>query len=218
MKLGIIDYGSGNLHSVEHALVHAAADLKGISSIERITTADALTRCDQIVLPGVGHFADCRNGLMAVDGMVDVLHDSVVVRGLPFLGICVGMQLLADEGYEGQVTEGLGWIAGCVRPLCRSSQIDGAPELKIPHMGWNTLHEKIDHPVLAGLDKAAQAYFVHSYFFETASPNMVITTTDYGTDIPAVVGRDNILGTQFHPEKSQQVGQQILRQFLLWRP
>ena len=218
MKLGIIDYGSGNLHSVEHAFVHAAADLKGVSSIERITTVDALTRCDQIVLPGVGHFADCRNGLMAVDGMVDVLHDAVMVRGLPFLGICVGMQLLADEGYEGQVTEGVGWIAGCVRPLSRSSQPDGAPELKIPHMGWNTLHEKIEHPVLAGLDKAAQAYFVHSYFFETASPNMVIATTDYGTDIPAVVGRDNILGTQFHPEKSQQVGQQILRQFLLWRP
>ena len=218
MKLGIIDYGSGNLHSVQHALVHAAADLKGISSIERITTADALTRCDQIVLPGVGHFADCRNGLMAVDGMVDVLHDAVTVRGLPFLGICVGMQLLADEGYEGQVTEGFGWIAGCVRPLCRSSQPDGAPELKIPHMGWNTLRKKIEHPVLAGLDNAAQAYFVHSYFFETASPNMVIATTDYGTDIPAVVGRDNILGTQFHPEKSQQVGQQILRQFLLWRP
>ena len=184
MKLGIIDYGSGNLHSVEHALVHAAADLKGISSIERITTADALTRCDQIVLPGVGHFADCRNGLMAVDGMVDVLHDAVMVRGLPFLGICVGMQLLADEGYEGQVTEGFGWIAGCVRPLSRSSQPDGAPELKIPHMGWNTLHEIIEHPVLAGLDKAAQAYFVHSYFFETASPNMVIATTDYGIDIP----------------------------------
>ena len=218
MKLGIIDYGSGNLHSVEHALVHAAADLKGISSIERITTADALTRCDQIVLPGVGHFADCRNGLLAVDGMVDVLHDAVMVRGLPFLGICVGMQLLADEGYEGQVTKGFGWIAGCVRPLSRSSPPDSAPELKIPHMGWNTLHEKIEHPVLAGLDKAAQAYFVHSYFFETASPNMVIATTDYGTDIPAVVGRDNILGTQFHPEKSQQVGQQILRQFLLWRP
>lgn len=218
MKLGIIDYGSGNLHSVEHAFVHAAADLKGVSSIERITTVDALTRCDQIVLPGVGHFADCRNGLMAVDGMVDVLHDAVMVRGLPFLGICVGMQLLADEGYEGKVTKGFGWIAGCVRPLSRSSQPDGAPELKIPHMGWNTLHEKIEHPVLAGLDKAAQAYFVHSYFFETASPNMVIATTDYGTDIPAVVGRDNILGTQFHPEKSQQVGQQILRQFLLWRP
>ena len=218
MKLGIIDYGSGNLHSVEHALVHAAADLKGISSIERITTADALTRCDQIVLPGVGHFADCRNGLIAVDGMADVLHDAVMVRGLQFLGICVGMQLLADEGYEGHVTKGFGWIAGCVRPLSRSSQPDGAPELKIPHMGWNTLHEIIEHPVLAGLDKAAQAYFVHSYFFETASPNMVIATTDYGTDIPAVVGRDNILGTQFHPEKSQQVGQQILRQFLLWRP
>ncbi len=218
MKLGIIDYGSGNLHSVEHALVHAAAEIKGASSVERVTTAAELGMCDQIVLPGVGHFADCRNGLMAVDGMVEALRDAVMIRGRPFLGICVGMQLLADEGYEGQVTEGLGWIAGHVRPLPRTSQLDGAPDLKIPHMGWNTLHVKTEHPVLAGLDEAAQVYFVHSYFFETTSPDMVIATTDYGIAVPAAVGRDNLLGTQFHPEKSQQVGQQILRQFLSWRP
>ena len=218
MKLGIIDYGSGNLHSVEHALVHAGKGVRGLCSIERITSADALRSCDQIVLPGVGHFADCRDGLLAVDGMVDALYEAAITQARPFLGICVGMQLLADEGHEGQVTPGLGWIGGSVRALSRTSFQKGTPDLKIPHMGWNTLYMNKPHPVLSGLDSTAQVYFVHSYFFDAIASDMVIATTDYGREVPAVVGRDNLFGTQFHPEKSQVVGQQILRQFLSWRP
>ncbi len=218
MKLGIIDYGSGNLHSVEHALVHASNDVRSPCLIERIASADALRGCDQIVLPGVGHFADCRDGLHAVDGMVDALYETAITYARPFLGICVGMQLLADEGHEGQVTPGLGWIGGSVRALSRTSSQKGKPDLKIPHMGWNTLCVNKPHPVLSGLDNATQVYFVHSYFFDVVALDMVIATTDYGMEVPAVVGRDNLFGTQFHPEKSQVAGQQILRQFLSWRP
>lgn len=221
MKIGIIDYGSGNLHSVHNAVRHAAAAVCPDDQIERITTARDLAACDRIILPGVGHFADCYAGLAAVEAMVETLTELVQNKARPFLGICVGMQLLADTGNEGGAgSAGLSWISGQVSHIGQVMERAGTSEqLKIPHMGWNhlTLHQP-DHPALNSLSQQTQVYFVHSYMFELAEPSDGLASTYYGVDIPAVIGRDNILATQFHPEKSQQAGQSFLQGFLGWCP
>ena len=213
--IAIIDYGSGNLRSAEKAMARAVAD--GGIGARVVVTADAeiVRGAERIVLPGVGAFADCMNGLRAVPGMVEVLTDAVRRRGVPFLGICVGMQLMATRGLEHGAHQGLDWIAGDVVRLTPS---DAA--LKIPHMGWNTLRVCNAHPVVAHLGASADphAYFVHSFCLRAANAGDVIVDTDYGGAIAAVVGRDNMIGTQFHPEKSQGVGLQLLQNFARWRP
>lgn len=178
-------------------------------------TADPATvaAADAVVLPGVGAFADCYEGLAALPGMLEALDRAVMQRRVPFLGICVGMQLMADRGREFQVHEGLGWIPGEVVAL---EPTDAA--LKIPHMGWNDLHVTAAHPVLDGLPAGAHAYFVHSYHLRCADPSHCLATVDYGGPVTAVVGRDNLIGTQFHPEKSQRIGMALITRFLRWRP
>ena len=221
MKIGIIDYGSGNLHSVRNAVRHAASTVCPDDQIEQITTASELAVCDRIILPGVGHFADCYNGLSGIEGMVETLTELVQEKARPFLGICVGMQLMADVGYEGGVaTSGLGWISGNVTHIGHVMDKAGTPVgLKIPHMGWNHLDiRQPDHPALKNLTQQTQVYFVHSYMIELADTSDCLARTSYGVDIPAVIGRNNILATQFHPEKSQQAGQNFLHGFLCWRP
>jgi glutamine amidotransferase len=211
----IIDYGSGNLRSAAKAFERAAREAG--TGHEVLVTADveAVRRADRIVLPGVGAFADCRAGLDAVAGMVEVLEERVIGGGVPFLGICVGMQLMATEGREKVVTPGLGWIPGAV------VRIEPAGDLKVPHMGWNTLTFERSHPLLAGIPDGPDglhAYFVHSYHLATASPDTLVATTDYGGKLTAIVGRDNLLGTQFHPEKSQTLGLTLIGNFLRWKP
>jgi len=173
---------------------------------------------ERIVLPGVGAFADCMRGLKAVDGMVDVLREKVIKKGAPFLGICVGMQLLATAGREFGRTSGLGWIAGEVVKIEPNAFPANEPPLKIPHMGWNELTMVQSHPLLADIPENAHAYFVHSFELKPALPEDLIATTDYGGPLTAMVGNENIVGTQFHPEKSQAVGLTILSNFLKWRP
>ena len=214
-RVVIIDYGSGNLHSARKAFERAArdsgADCEIVVSADAAVVADA----DRIVLPGVGAFADCRRGLDAIPGMVDTLEDVVRRQRRPFLGICVGMQLLATRGLEFGETRGLGWIGGDVVAIEPAD-----PALKIPHMGWNTLSAR-PHALLAGLPTGADglhAYFVHSFHLRAAAPADVLATTDYGGPVTAIVARDNIAGTQFHPEKSQRLGLGLIANFLGWRP
>jgi glutamine amidotransferase len=214
--VAIIDYGSGNLHSAAKAFERAARDSGSESRI--VVTADpAVVRAaDRVVLPGVGAFADCRRGLEAVAGLHETLEDVVRGKGRPFLGICVGMQLLATRGLEHGVTEGLGWIAGEVRAIEPKDAT-----LKIPHMGWNTLTVTRDHALLAGLPTGPQglhAYFVHSYHFVPESRADVVAQTDYGGPVTALVAYGNIAGTQFHPEKSQTLGLGLIANFLKWMP
>ncbi|HQS10413.1 MAG: imidazole glycerol phosphate synthase subunit HisH [Rhizobiales bacterium 24-66-13] len=214
MNVAIVDYGSGNLHSAAKALERAA---NGLGANVIVTSDPDIVRdADRVVLPGVGAFADCRRGLDAVDGMVAALEEAVHGRGRPFLGICVGLQLLAERGLEHGVTAGLGWIKGEVD---RISPAD--PALKIPHMGWNTLTLARPHPLFEGIptgEKGLHAYFVHSYQFVLADPADLVATTDYGGTITAAVAKDNVAGTQFHPEKSQTLGLALLANFLKWRP
>jgi glutamine amidotransferase len=216
MSVAIVDYGSGNLHSAAKAFERAARE----SGYDRpiVVTKDpvAVARADRVVLPGVGAFADCRRGLDAIPGMVEALEQSVLQNGKPFLGICVGMQLMAECGREYQVTPGLGWIAGEVDRIKPSD-----PRLKIPHMGWNTLNLLNAHPLLKdirlGLD-GLHAYFVHSYELRPARRNDLVAHADYGGPLTAIVGRDNMVGTQFHPEKSQRLGLALIANFLKWKP
>lgn len=212
--IALIDYGSGNLRSAAKALERAAAD-SGIAA-EIAVTADpeVVRRADRVVLPGVGAFGDCRRGLAAVPGMVAALEETVLRRGRPFLGICIGMQLMARTGLEHGRHEGLGWLDAEVVPLAPAD-----PALKIPHMGWNELRlARPGHPVLAGLEHGQHAYFVHSYHMVPADPAQVLATCDYGGPVAAVVGRDTLVGTQFHPEKSQAAGLRLIANFLSWRP
>jgi glutamine amidotransferase len=203
----LIDYGSGNLRSAEKALARAGADVT-------VTSDPAIVaRAERIVLPGVGAFADCMAGVKSIPGMVEALEDAVLKQGRPFLGICVGMQLLADVGREFGDHPGLGWIAGEVVRLAPSDTT-----LKIPHMGWNELILREPHSLLAGIETGAHAYFVHSYEFRAASSADVLATTDYGGPVTAMIARGNIAGTQFHPEKSQAVGLKLLANFLAWKP
>lgn len=211
--VAIIDYGAGNLKSAQKAFARAAG-----TEAEIIVTADAerVGKADRIVLPGVGAYADCMAGLRAVPGMVETLQEQVIARGKPFLGICVGMQLLSSVGREKVETRGLGWIKGAVEKIAPSD-----PDLKVPHMGWNTLEIKNAHPLFDGIETGADglhAYFVHSYHMAVDDPREVIATADYGGPITAAVGRDNIFGTQFHPEKSQSLGLALIGNFLKWQP
>jgi glutamine amidotransferase len=216
MSVTIVDYGSGNLHSAHKALERAARESGSSTDVRLTSDPDDVRKADRIVLPGVGAFADCRRGLDAIDGMVDALNEAVIEEGKPFLGICVGMQLMATRGLEHQVTEGLGWIPGDVVAIEPAD-----PSLKIPHMGWNTLTVQSKHNLLDGIvtgENGLHAYFVHSFHLKPASADLVIAETDHGGALTAIVGRDNLVGTQFHPEKSQTLGLALLRNFLRWRP
>lgn len=214
MKVALIDYGSGNLRSAAKA-IQRAADENAIALDLKVTAkTDDVTAADAIVLPGVGAFADCYRGLASLDGMIDALNDQVITKAKPFLGICVGMQLMASVGREHGEHKGLGWIDGAVELLKPAD-----PALKIPHMGWNQLHlRRLQHPVLAGIRTGDHAYFVHSYHFVVHDSGHVLADVDYGGPVLAAIGRANMVGTQFHPEKSQATGLRLLANFLRWRP
>lgn len=203
MTLALIDYGAGNLRSVANALRAAGANDVAVTA-----DPDAVARAERIVLPGVGAFAACMAGLTAIDGMIAALEGRVRGNGVPFLGICVGMQLLADEGREHGVTPGLGWIGGWVEPIAP------APTLRVPHMGWNDVVPMGEHAVM----EQGEAYFLHGYQFRAADPADIAAGTHHGAPVVAAVARDNILGVQFHPEKSQRYGIAMLERFLAWRP
>jgi imidazole glycerol-phosphate synthase subunit HisH len=198
--VALIDYGAGNLQSVRNALKAAGASDVAVT----VDPAEVLAG-KRIVLPGVGAFAHCMGALSAIPGMIDALNEAVVAKGRPFLGICVGMQLMADAGHEHGVTAGLGWIGGDVRPIAP------AADIKVPHMGWNDVMLAHGHPVI----EPGEAYFLHGYAFEGDD---VLATTDHGRPRVAAIGRDNMLGVQFHPEKSQSYGIETLQRFLKWRP
>jgi glutamine amidotransferase len=210
--VALIDYGSGNLRSAEKALARVAGERATGQSVVVTSDPEVVAKADRIVLPGVGAFADCMGGLSALPGMIETLNDAVTARGTPFLGICVGMQLMASVGREFGDTTGLGWIKG---EVVKMKPADTA--LKIPQIGWNEL-TFARHPVFAGLADGAHAYFVHSYELVTERPGDTLARTDYGGPVTAAVGRDNLIGVQFHPEKSQAVGLALLGNFLTWRP
>jgi len=216
MSVAIIDYGSGNLHSARKAFERAVRE-SGLSREVRVTARpEEVLAAERIVLPGVGAFADCRRGLNGVSGMVEALDEAVRRRGRPFLGICVGAQLMATRGLEHEIVAGLNWIEGDVAAIKPSD-----PGLKIPHMGWNTLDVRRSHPLLEGVKTGAaglHAYFVHSYQLYADNPGDVIATADYGGAVTAIVARGNVAGTQFHPEKSQTLGLKLIANFLKWRP
>ncbi len=214
MDVAIIDYGSGNLRSAAKAFERATTEADGGHRVRVTADPEAVLKADRIVLPGVGAFADCKGGLSALPGMLDALDEAVLSRGRPFLGICVGMQMMASWGREFEDCPGLGWIPGEVVPIKPDD-----PSLKIPHMGWNSLNLRTsDHPVLAGIDSGAHAYFVHSFHLSAEDDGVVLADVDYGGPVTAMVGRDNRIGTQFHPEKSQAVGLRLIANFLNWRP
>jgi glutamine amidotransferase len=214
MSVAIIDYGSGNLHSAAKAFERAARETG--DTVVVTSDAEVVAAADRIVLPGVGAFADCRRGLDAVPGMVETLNEQVIRRAKPFLGICVGCQLMAERGLEKETTAGLGWIAGDV------TEIEPAdPELKVPHMGWNTLDVVREQPILAGIptgENGLDAYFVHSFHLKTRNADDLVATAEYGGPVTAVVARNNSVGTQFHPEKSQKLGLALIANFLKWKP
>jgi glutamine amidotransferase len=216
MTVAIVDYGSGNLHSAAKAFERAARESGHDQPIVVTSDPDEVARAERIVLPGVGAFADCRRGLDAVPGMVDALEESVRKKGKPFFGICVGMQLMAERGREYQVTPGLGWISGEVDRITPKDA-----NLKIPHMGWNTLNVAKPHALLDGIPTGADglhAYFVHSFELRPDRRDDLVAQTEYGGPLTAIVGRDNMVGTQFHPEKSQKLGLALIANFLKWKP
>jgi imidazole glycerol-phosphate synthase subunit HisH len=216
MTVAVIDYGSGNLHSAAKALERASRENGANEQILVTSDPGAVRRADRVVLPGVGAFADCKAGLDAVPGMVDALREVAREKARPFLGICVGMQLLAEKGLENGTHEGLGWIEGVVDRIAPSDDA-----LKIPHMGWNTLTARRQHKLFDGVTlgpAGLHAYFVHSYQLAPANKSDLVADTDYGGAITAVIARDNIAGTQFHPEKSQRLGLALLANFLRWKP
>ena len=216
MTVAIIDYGSGNLHSAAKAFERAGRDEGLTENIAVTRDPDLVARADRIVLPGVGAFADCRRGLDAVSGMVEAIEERVRKHARPFLGICVGMQLMAERGREYEVTQGLGWIKGEVDRIAPSD-----PDLKIPHMGWNTLNAKRRHPLLDGIALGPQGlhgYFVHSFQLVPSDASDLVADADYGGPVTAIVARDTAVGTQFHPEKSQRLGLRLIANFLKWTP
>ncbi len=216
MRVAIIDYGSGNLRSATKAFERAAQEAEIEAEIILTDRPDEVISSDRIVLPGVGAYADCRAGLGRISGMVDALREAVEKKARPFLGICVGMQLMSERGLEKTTTEGFGWIKGDVVEIKPDD-----PSLKIPQIGWNTLDVVIPHPLLKGIktgSKGKHAYFVHSYHLEVANRQNIVATTDYGGMVTAIVARDNVAGTQFHPEKSQTLGLALITNFLRWTP
>ena len=213
MTIAVIDYGSGNLRSAAKACERAALDIGLRDSVVVTSRPEEVLAADRIVLPGQGAFADCRRGVAAVPGLEEALREAVIARGRPFLGICVGMQLMAERGLEFEIVDGFGWIAGEVVAIEPND-----PTLKIPHMGWNELTPRSDHPVLAGLPAGTHVYFVHGFEPYPSDPANVLAETDYGGPIVAAVGRDNLIGTQFHPDKSQAAGLHLIGNFLRWRP
>jgi glutamine amidotransferase len=216
MRVAIIDYGSGNLRSATKAFERASREAGVGAEIDLTADAGRVRGADRVVLPGVGAYADCRAGLDAVPGMVEAIEEAVVARGRPFLGICVGMQLMSERGLEKTVTPGLGWIAGDVKEIEPSD-----PALKVPQIGWNTIELKREHPLFAGIptgEKGLHAYFVHSYHLDAARAEDVLAIADYGGPVTAAVARDNRAGTQFHPEKSQALGLALIANFLRWKP
>lgn len=214
--VAIIDYGSGNLHSATKAFERMNGERSAGFEIALTADPDVVRKADRVVLPGVGAFADCRAGLFAVEGMPEALDEAVRRNGRPFLGICVGMQLMAERGLEHGETPGFGWIGGEVRAIEPTD-----PSFKIPHMGWNTLDVVNAHPLLEGVatgDDGFHAYFVHSYHLAASDRGDIVAETDYGGRVTAMVARDNVAGTQFHPEKSQKLGLALIANFLAWRP
>ncbi len=212
MTTALIDYDSGNLHSAQKAFERMARE---VDAGDIIVTADpdVVARADRIVLPGDGAFPHCRAELFARTGLADAIIDAVTNCARPFFGICVGMQMLATTGHEYEETPGFGWITGDIRRIKPAD-----PALKVPHMGWNDLVIDHPHPVLDGIDTGDHAYFVHSYAMDVANPAERLAHVDYAGDITAIVGRDNIIGTQFHPEKSQAAGLRMIGNFLRWMP
>lgn len=216
MRVAIIDYGSGNLRSATKAFERAAREAGIAAEIELTADAGRVRTADRVVLPGVGAYAACAAGLRAVDGMWQAVEEAAVARARPFLGICVGMQLMAERGLEKTVTGGFGWIAGDVKEI---RPADSA--LKVPQIGWNTVELKRDHPLFAGIPTGPaglHAYFVHSYHLDAARPGEVLAVADYGGPVTAAVASGNLAGTQFHPEKSQALGLALLANFLRWKP
>ncbi|WP_169566939.1 imidazole glycerol phosphate synthase subunit HisH [Sneathiella limimaris] len=209
----IIDYGSGNLRSAAKAFERCVREANLDMDVLVTSDPEVVAKADRIVLPGVGAFKDCRDGLNAVTGMRDALQEAVIHRAVPFFGICVGMQLMASRSLEYGETEGLDWIKGSAKALELSD-----PTLKIPHMGWNELQLSSDHVLLNGLKNGDHVYFVHSYHVVTDDPAHVLATVDYGGSVTAIIGRDNMIGTQFHPEKSQEAGLRLISNFLKWNP
>ena len=223
MSVAIIDYGSGNLRSAAKSLERAAAAVGG-GPVLVTDDPEVVRGADRVVLPGVGAFGDCRGGLHGLPGMVEALEETVIAKGRPFLGICVGMQLMAARGLEHGSHAGFGWIPGDVvalEPEMPPLGLNGTdcPSLKVPHMGWNSLKLQSEgHTVLAELPRPSYVYFVHSYHLRPTQPEHLLATVDYGGPVTAIVGRDNLVGTQFHPEKSQAVGLRFLSNFLRWSP
>jgi glutamine amidotransferase len=218
MTLAIVDYGSGNLRSAAKALERASLESGRDEVIAVTSDPDVVAKASRVVLPGVGAFAACQQGLASLPGMIDALEEAVLRRGQPFLGICVGMQLMAEHGREHGTHKGLAWLAGEVLPLVPEAE-PGAAALKVPHMGWNDISIlEQDHPVLDGFARRPHFYFVHSYHFRPENPKDMLAAFDYGGRFAAVVGRDNLFGTQFHPEKSQAAGLRLLSNFLRWTP
>ncbi|MCR4377840.1 MAG: imidazole glycerol phosphate synthase subunit HisH [Rhodospirillales bacterium] len=213
MKVVIIDYGSGNLRSAAKAFERAALETGLSADVQVSGDPDQVLAADRIVLPGVGAFADCRLGLEAVSGLHDALNEMVIKKARPFFGICVGMQLMATWGREFGDTQGLDWIKGEVKALTPNN-----PDLKIPHMGWNDLRLKGEHALFDGIQDGQHAYFVHSFHFVPEDAEQVWAEVDYGGPVTAAVGRDNLFGTQFHPEKSQALGLRLIANFLKWKP
>jgi glutamine amidotransferase len=208
MRLTIVDVGAGNLHSVRKACAH----LLGAEQVHVSSHPDAVAQAERILLPGVGAFGDCMAGLQAIDGLRGALEDAVLTRAAPFLGICVGMQMLFEEGHEHGHHKGLGWLQGQVTAMTHA-------QLPIPHMGWNKLcPTQPDHPLLRGIGAADHVYFVHSYHAQHVAQKNLLASVDYGGEIVAMVARDNIAGMQFHPEKSQSVGLRLLDNFMGWSP
>lgn len=211
MKIVIVDYDSGNLHSAEKAFAKVAGQL-GHREVIVTDEADVIAAADYLLLPGDGAFPACQKALMRKAGVFDAIHEAVKTRGIPFLGICVGMQMLAHDSDEFEVTSGFGWIDGHVRAIPTDAG------LKVPHMGWNDLEITGDHPITRGIATGDHVYFVHSYHMEMTDPAQRIAQCAYGTDVTAIVGKDNVLGFQFHPEKSQGIGLKLIENFLTWKP
>ena len=218
MKIAIIDYGSGNLKSVENAFKQTINSNNLDFNIVVTNQLNDIKQADYIVLPGVGAFPDCKNGLTKIEGLIEVLEDQVINKSRPFLGICVGMQLMSEYGFEKKITTGFGWLEGNIEKINYTGKDSLGRIFKIPHMGWNNLDiYKTKHAVLKNISENEQFYFVHSYFLNTINKDQILADTNYCHKIPAIVGKDNYIGVQFHPEKSNDSGQKIITNWLKWK-